>query len=322
MRRNSENRAIGSRRASASRSAGVLYSFSSSDRECEYGRITCACTNAGPLRARTYAAALPHGAKAGEEIGAVDRIDVQAGKRSNEAGDVAAGGLGLDRNRDRVAVVLDEEEHRQAPEAGGVERFPELALARGAVAERDVDDLVGLEARLAIRDRSVNAAVDHARFGGADRLQHLRAGRARLRDDVQIGMPPVRRHLPPVGARIVFGADAGEQHVERRDAELQAQRAIAIVRIEPVVARLQREAGRDEHGFVAGAADLKKDLALVLELDLLVVELSRQQHAAVDGEELLAGQVGAGDADTARLSRGGRLSGKTEWLAAPTLPVR
>ena len=50
-------RAIGSRRFSASRSAGVLYSFSSSDSECEYGRMTRACTNAGPLRARTYATA-------------------------------------------------------------------------------------------------------------------------------------------------------------------------------------------------------------------------------------------------------------------------
>ena len=95
---------------------------------------------------------LPHGAKAGEEIGAVDGIDVQAGKRSNEAGDVAARGLDLDRNRDRVAVVFDEEEDRQAPEAGRVQRFPELALARRTVAERDVDDLVGLEAGLAIRD--------------------------------------------------------------------------------------------------------------------------------------------------------------------------
>ena len=62
------------------------------------------------------------------------------------------GGLHLDRHRDRVAVVLDEEEHGQAPEAGGVQRFPELALARRALAERDVDDLVGLEAGLAIRD--------------------------------------------------------------------------------------------------------------------------------------------------------------------------
>ena len=55
--RNSLNRAIGSRRDSASRSAAGLYSFSSSDSECEYGRMTRACTNAGPLRARTWAVA-------------------------------------------------------------------------------------------------------------------------------------------------------------------------------------------------------------------------------------------------------------------------
>ena len=51
--RNAAKRLIGSRRASASRSAAGLYSFSSSDSECEYGRITFACTKAGPLRART-----------------------------------------------------------------------------------------------------------------------------------------------------------------------------------------------------------------------------------------------------------------------------
>src|SRR4029077_3422194 len=61
-----------------------------------------------------------------------------------------------------------------------------------------------------------------------------------------------------------------------------------IVRKEPVVRRLEREARGREHGFMTGAADLKKDLALVLELDFLVVQLARQQHAAVDGEQILA----------------------------------
>ena len=93
---------------------------------------------------------LAHRAEAGEEVGAVDRVDVQAGKRANQARDVAAGGLHFDRHGDRVAVVLDEEEHRQLLDAGGVERFPELAFARRAFAERDVGDLVGLEPRLAI----------------------------------------------------------------------------------------------------------------------------------------------------------------------------
>src|SRR5262249_3085891 len=132
------------------------------------------------------------------------------------------------------------------------------------------------------------AVGDAARFGGADRVQHLRAGGARAGDDVDRGGAPVRRHLPAARVRIVLGADAGEQHVERRHAELQAERAIAVVGEEPVVARLQRQAGGDADGLVSGAADLEEDLALVLELNFLVVEAPRQQHAAVDGEELVA----------------------------------
>ncbi len=44
----------GSRSASASRSAAVLYIRSSSDMEWEYGRITWACSSAGPFRCRAW----------------------------------------------------------------------------------------------------------------------------------------------------------------------------------------------------------------------------------------------------------------------------
>ena len=83
-----------------------------------------------------------------------------------------------------------------------------------------------------------------------------------------------------------FDADGREQHVERRDAELQAQRAIAVVREEPVVARPEDHAGGDEDGLVAGAADLEERLALVLELDFLVVDLPREEHAAVGPQQV------------------------------------
>ena len=39
---------------------------------------------------------------------------------------------------------------------------------------------------------------------------------------------------------------------------------------------------------MAGAADLEEDAALVLELNLLVVEFARQQHAAVHCQQLIA----------------------------------
>ena len=102
------------------------------------------------------------------------------------------------------------------------------------------------------------------------------------------GVAPVRRHLSAAAGRIVLGADGGEEHFVRRHAEGQAKRAIAIVRIEPVVAGAQLQAGGHEHGFVSGAADLEKDVALVLELDFLVVDPARQEHGAVDHQQFLA----------------------------------
>jgi hypothetical protein len=48
---------------------------------------------------------------------------------------------------------------------------------------------------------------------------------------------------------------------------------------------------RHEHGFVAGAADLEEGLALVLELDLLVVDGARQEHQTIGGEKLVPGKT-------------------------------
>ncbi len=224
-----------------------------------------------------------HHAQAGEEIRAVDRRDVQAGERRQQARHVPAGSLDLDRDRNRIAVVFDEIEERQPPGAGGVERLPELALAGRALAERCVDDLVALESRFAIGDR-FDALVDDARFRPADGMEHLRGGRARSRHDVERLVPPVRRHLASAVAGIGRRADRREQHLERRHAELQAQRAVAIVGVEPVVTGFQRQACRDQHRLMPGAADLEERAALILELDFLVVETARSHHHAVDIE--------------------------------------
>src|SRR5204863_8382660 len=113
-------------------------------------------------------------------------------------------------------------------------------------------------------------------------------GRTQPGNDVLRRSGPVRRHLPAAGAGIFLRPDGGEQQVERRHPELEAERAIAVVGEEPVVARFEGEASGDEDGLVAGAADLKEDPALVLELYFLVVESARQEHAAVHGQQLVA----------------------------------
>ena len=55
---------------------------------------------------------------------------------------------------------------------------------------------------------------------------------------------------------------------------------------------------------MARAADLEVDQALVLELDLLVVDPPRQQHRPVDPEEIVAGQAIVGFGADGRRRRG------------------
>ena len=114
----------------------------------------------------------------------------------------------------------------------------------------------------------------------------------------------MRRHLPAARARIFAAAYSSEEHGERRDAELQAQRAIAVVGKKPVVTRPEREAGGHLNGFVTGAADLEKNLALLFELDLFVVQLARQQHAPMHLQQRLSIEAVEGRAgrDASRLA--------------------
>src|SRR6266498_3841307 len=94
-------------------------------------------------------------------------------------------------------------------------------------------------------------------------------------------MTPMRRHLTAVGVWIPGRADRGKQLLERCHSQLETKRAIAIVGIKPIVARLQDHTGGDEYGFMSGAAYLKEYFVLGLELYFLVVEPAREIHRAI-----------------------------------------
>ena len=100
----------------------------------------------------------------------------------------------------------------------------------------------------------------------------------------------MRGHLAAARIRVVFRADGAQEHFERRHAEGQAERPIPVVWKEPVVSGTERHARCDEDGFVAGTADLEEDQALVLELNLFVVNLPRQHHDPVGAKQIVAGQ--------------------------------
>ena len=97
----------------------------------------------------------------------------------------------------------------------------------------------------------------------------------------------MRRHLAPAGVWVVLAAHRLEQHVQRRDPHREAQRAVAVVRIDPVIAGPENQARRGQHAFVARAANLEKCLVLALELDFPVVETPRKIHRAVDAKKVL-----------------------------------
>src|SRR5688572_22276701 len=80
-----------------------------------------------------------------KRIGAVAFLDVKIRKTRNELRDVTTRGSDLDRDADRIAIVLDHENDRQLQVTSRVESFPPFALARGAVADWHVDDLIALK---------------------------------------------------------------------------------------------------------------------------------------------------------------------------------
>src|SRR5258708_7402279 len=105
---------------------------------------------------------------------------------------------------------------------------------------------------------------------------------------------PVRRHLASAGAGVVRGTDCAEEHFIRCAAEGEAQSAVAVIRVEPVVGGLESQAGSYAESFMACARDLEEDFLLALEQDLAVVNAARHVHEVVVVDELLRSQAFVG----------------------------
>src|SRR6185437_4821327 len=70
--------------------------------------------------------------------------------------------------------------------------------------------------------------------------------------------------------------------------EGKAQRAVAIVRKEPIIASLQREGRGHSNGFMTGTGNLEKDFLLSLEGNLPVVHTPGHTHVAIEFDQLFA----------------------------------
>ena len=143
-----------------------------------------------------------------------------------------------------------------------------------------------------------------ARLRATDSLQALGGDRRRQADDVEPGVAPMRGHLPSARTGIVARAHGLQQHVVGGRAQGKAERPVSVVRIKPVVARLQRKGRGHAYGFMAGPGDLEEDFLLAFEQDLFIVHPSRSIHVAVGFDELFAGETFVGLAGSLNIAFG------------------
>ncbi len=250
--------------------------------------MTCAWTRAGPFPLAGVGERPAECVVRLEEVAAVGLGDEEAGEGADELRDRAARRVHLDRHRDGVAVVLDDEDHGELLPAGGAERLPELPLGRRPVADRHDDDLVvGRHRGRRPEVRGLGAEEVPPRLRRADARKALRPRGRGGGEDVQLLRAPVRRHLPPGRGRVVGRADALQEHLERRDAEAEAERPVAVVAEEPVTPRRHVEGDRGLGRLVPGPGDLEEDPVLPLELDLLVVDPPRRVDVPVRLDEVV-----------------------------------
>src|SRR5258708_18542794 len=84
------------------------------------------------------------------------------------------------------------------------------------------------------------------------------------------------------------GAHRLKKHFIRLGTQGQAQRAIAVIRVEPVIAGPERRASGTTSVFVSSSRQLEVDLLLALQQDFPVINAPGREHVAVGLDELVA----------------------------------
>src|SRR6266545_2465283 len=148
----------------------------------------------------------PRGRVAAQRIGAVHGHAREAVSLRSYRHALATDLL-VERDADRVAVVLADEDDRQLVDAGEVHGLVDLALVAGA---------------LAVCGHGHHVVAAHpGAHGDADRVKHLRPDRRRERDEVVRGAAVMAGHLATAGADVVAlgevgGDDVLDAHAERQ----------------------------------------------------------------------------------------------------------
>ena len=208
----------------------------------------------------------------GEHVGAVDDDALEA-VGLGAVGDVLGRVLEVRRRRVGPLVVVADEHDREAADAGEVHALVRVAARGGALAEpaeRDAALLADAEReRAADRDRQHRRQVADHRDQAQPRVGH-----------VDVAVPAARR---AVRAAHELGEDP-----PRLDAADDVDAQVAVQRRADVVGA--HRGGDPDGGTLVPAARVERagDLALLVEDVAALLDPARDQHVAVDVEEVVA----------------------------------
>ena len=227
----------------------------------------------------------------GEHIGAVDHDSLEP-VRLRTVGDVLDGVAEVRRRRVRPLVVVADEHDREAPDPGKVHALVGVAARGGALAEPGERD-----ARL-LPDPEGERAADR------DRQHRRQVADHRDRPEAQVGhvhvsVTPARR---PILAAHVVREDPPRFHPAR---DLDAQ--VAVQHRRDVVGP-HRHRHPDRRALVpASGVERARDLALPVKDVAALLDPTRDQHVAVDRQQVLAIETRLSDlgqgADRLRFTR-------------------
>ena len=182
---------------------------------------------------------------------------------------VSAAVCGLTRHRDRPAVVVDHEHHRQPPRAGDVERLGDSRPSRSRRRRRR-------RPRRASRARSLNASATPAACG---------AWRADRHADREI-----LARSGEIAAALVAAPE--QEQLDRADAAPQLRAMLAVARQQHVLGP-HRAGDADRHRLLAERRGEGAEPAGALQRHRLGVEAPRQHHRAIERDQLgaVAGKI-------------------------------
>ena len=225
---------------------------------------------------------LAQGADRVEDVLAVAVDDLEVREAREVVRGVVVRGLLPLRDRDAVAVVLDDEDDRELSERAAVDRLVEVPLGGGRLAHRAVDEALH--------------PVRPDRPAEARRVLRVVGDAGGDVPDVEVVPGEVVRHVPAARGDVGGLRHAVEEDLLGGDARREAGRQVAVVGEEVVERGAEDRPEGDLDPVVAGARGVVGPAEALLEVVRgLVVEDAAHVHEGVPLPELLARRVDGGE---------------------------